>query len=534
MFFRGGGFKSCKSLLTSASHRIINSLHFGLETDIIPPMRVLLIYSNQSRELAPAPPVGLSYVASATRAAGHEVELLDLAFSRNLERDLAAAVAEYAPDVVGLSIRNIDNVILQRFESPRAALLAQIKIIRESAAGKDGKPVPLVLGGPAISILAERAIEVFGADYAVVGEGEAAFPALVSALGRGEALDGISGLCWRKDGVLTRNRTRLLPKFAHSGMEDWVAWDSYQKNGGTWSLQTKRGCPMRCSYCAYPLIEGRRSRQRAPGEVVDEIERVLRETKAQSKTSPRTFEFVDSTFNVPSSHAMAICEEIIRRKVKAKFTTMGLNPRDVPPALLPLMKRAGFNSVMITPEAGCAAMLQNYCKGFTMADVETTLERVKASGLKSMWFFMLGAPGETLETCAETIRFAQERLTGRMFLSVFFTGIRLYPDTLLARQAIERGYLQADADLAETVFYVSPEVNEQQVIDLVNAAIVKNPCIVHAAEGGASNPQKVLYRVLHALGVAPPYWRFLPEMLSFPPLHFLRSRNPAVRAGATS
>lgn len=494
-------------------------------------MRALLIYSNQSRELVPAPPIGLSYVATATRQAGHEVKLLDLAFSGNLEQELAAGIAAFAPQVVGLSIRNIDNVVLQRFESPRAALLAQIKIIRKIAVGPDGKPVPLILGGPAVSILAERAIDFFGADYVVVGEGEEAFPALVSALECGAPLDQISGLCWRQDGVLTRNPMRLLSRFTESGMEDWVDWDAYQKNGGTWALQTKRGCPMRCSYCVYPLIEGRRIRPRAPAEVVDEIERVLRETGGPGKTRPRTFEFVDSTFNVPASHAVAICEEIIRRGVKTNFTAMGLNPRDVPPELLPLMKRAGFNSVMITPEAACESMLDNYSKGFTMADVETTLARVKTAGIKSMWFFMLGAPGETMATCAETINFARDRLTGRKFMSVFFTGIRIHPDTQLARQAVERGYIAADADLAETIFYVSPGINERGVLDLVNAAIVKNPCIVHAAEGGASSHQKMLYRTLHAVGVAPPYWRFLPEMLSFPPLHFLRSRNPDVRTG---
>ncbi|MBK8741891.1 MAG: cobalamin-dependent protein [Betaproteobacteria bacterium] len=494
-------------------------------------MRVLLVYSNQSRELVPAPPVGLSYVASATRAAGHEVRLLDLAFSREPQRELATAIAGHAPDVVGLSIRNIDNVVLQRFESPRAALLAQVRIIRECAVGKDAKPAPLVLGGPAVSILAERALEIFGADYAITGEGEQAFPALLSALESGQALEGIAGLCWRRNGVLTRNPTQLLPGFAHSGMEDWVAWGPYQAGGGTWPLQTKRGCSMRCSYCAYPLIEGRRGRQRAPGDVVDEIERVLHATGVQGFTRPRTFEFVDSTFNVPSAHAIAICEEIIRRGVSTNFTAMGLNPRDVPPELLPLMKRAGFNSVMITPEAGCAAMLENYRKGFTMADVETTLERVRASGLKSMWFFMLGAPGETMATCAESIGFARDRLAGRRFLSVFFTGIRVLPATELARQAVASGYLTADADLAEARFYVAPGIDEQQVIDLVDAAIARNPCIVHAAEGGSTNTQETLYRALHALGVAPPYWRFLPEMLSFPPLHFLRRRNPAVKAG---
>jgi len=250
-------------------------------------MRVLLVYSNQSRELVPAPPVGLSYVASATRAAGHEVRVLDLAFSRDLGQDLAAAFAGHAPDVVGLSIRNIDNVVLQRFESPRAALLAQVGIIRKRALGKDGKPVPLVLGGPAVSILAEQALEIFGADYAIAGEGEEAFPALLSALESGRALEGVPGLCWRKDGVPTRNRPRLLPGFACSGMEDWVAWAPYQAHGGTWPLQTKRGCPMRCSYCVYPLIEGRRNRERAPGDVVDEIERVLRATGVPGSTRPR-------------------------------------------------------------------------------------------------------------------------------------------------------------------------------------------------------------------------------------------------------
>ncbi|MBK7474074.1 MAG: hypothetical protein IPI73_28855 [Betaproteobacteria bacterium] len=95
-----------------------------------------------------------------------------------------------------------------------------------------------------------------------------------------------------------------------------MAWGPYQAGGGTWPLQTKRGCSMRCSYCAYPLIEGRRGRQRAPGDVVDEIERVLHATGVQGCTRPRTFEFVDSTFNVPSEHAIAICEEIIRRGVR--------------------------------------------------------------------------------------------------------------------------------------------------------------------------------------------------------------------------
>ena len=255
-----------------------------------------------------------------------------------------------------------------------------------------------------------------------------------------------------------------------------------------------------------------------------------RSNKCCANVKPRTFEFVDSTFNIPSSHAIAICEEIIRRGIKAKFTVMGINPRDVPPELFPVMKRAGFNSMLISAEAGCDAMLRSLRKGFTMGEVEACRTYATGSGIKSTWFFMLGGPGETMDTCEETIRYAETQLTGREFLSVFFTGIRLLPDTELARQAVSTGEITADTDFSQGCFYLSPQIKEAQVIARINQAITRNPCIVHAAEGRVSDGQRRLYRALDVAGVAAPYWRFLPEFLSFPPLHFLRSRYPSITA----
>lgn len=489
-------------------------------------MRILLIYSNQSRELVPAPPIGLSYVASATRAAGHEVRLLDLAFSDSLLIELVEAIDSFSPEIVGLSIRNIDNVIHQRFESPLDALRQQVATIAERAAAVAGRPVPLVLGGPAISILGNRTLEVFGVDYAVVGEGEEVFPALIAAISRGESPERIPGLCYRQNGVAVANPVALLRGFSESGMQHWVEWRRYERGGGTWPIQTKRGCPLKCSYCAYPLVEGRRFRLRDAGEIVDEIEQVMRDV------GPRTFEFVDSTFNVPAAHGLAICEELIRRRVRAKFTAMGINPLEVPPELFPLMKRAGFNSAMITAEAGCDAMLESLGKGFTMNEVRRCRDLVAASGLKSMWFFMLGAPGETMATCEESLHFAETRLAGRQFLAVFFTGIRVLPGTTLAGRLIEQGHLPPGTDLSEGCFYLSPHLDEQALLARVHQAVIANPSIVQAAEGGASGAQAGMYRILHGLGVAPPYWRFLPELLRFPPLRYLRNRYPSVIAGS--
>ncbi len=477
------------------------------------PLRVLLVYSNRTRDLFLPPPIGLSYVASATRRAGHTVRFVDLLTARNPQTALHSALHDFQPQVVGISVRNIDNVVHQRLRTHFSELAQFIGLIRAAT----GRQVPIVLGGPAISILGDRAFKHIDADYAVHGEGEITFPALLEALSAGRDPTGIPGVRVRDDNLtLADSMPTSLHSFGASGMQDWIDWAPYQRHGSTWAIQTKRGCPMPCNYCTYPDIEGRKFRQRTVTDVVDEIETV------QRTISPRTFEFVDSTFNLPEAHALGICEEIICRGLKVNLTTMGINPRATSVELLELMKRAGFNSMMITPEAGNDYVLRSLDKGFDMDDVRRTADLSCASGLHSTWFFMLGGPGETRATVNETLRFAQTKLRTPQFLSIFMTGIRILPGTPLARAHAAPG-----ADLALPVFYFSPQVNEAWILRRINETIRNQPNIVHAAEEGG-----LLYGGLHHalywLGVAPPYWRFLPHLLGFPPLHALRRKNPTV------
>jgi len=476
-------------------------------------MRVLLVYSNQTRDLILPAPIGLSYVASAARRSGHDVHFLDLLTARNPQTALRAVLQDFQPQVVGISVRNIDNVIHQRLHTHLGELAQFIAVIRAGG----GRRLPIVLGGPAISILGAAALRHVDADYAVRGEGEITFPALLEALAAGRDPASIPGVCTRNSAVLAGNAPARLPAFGASGMQDWVDWAPYRRHGGTWAIQTKRGCPMPCNYCTYPDIEGRKFRRRAVEDVVDEIETV------QRSIAPRTFEFVDSTFNLPETHALGICEEIIRRGLKVNLTTMGINPRATSAELFALMKRAGFNSMMITPEAGNDRMLRNLDKGFDMQDVHRTARLARASGLHSTWFFMLGGPGETRASVDETLRFVEQDLRDRSFLSVFMTGIRMLPGTRLAHAQATPG-----ADLALPVFYFSPRVSEAWMLQRVNQTIRDQPNVVHAAEEGASAIERGLHHVLYWLGIAPPYWRFLPRLLGFPLLHALRRNRPSV------
>lgn len=481
-------------------------------------MKVLLVYSNRTRILEPAPPIGLSYVATATPRAGHEVRFVDLMIAGNPMPELEAELERFRPDVVGFSVRNIDNVVAQRTTWHLDEVVDLIATVRRHSGAR------VVLGGPAVSILAEAALKRFDADFAVVGEGEIAFPILLEALSGTGEFSQVPGLCYRQGGRIVSNPPVRQTSFGWSGMEQWIRWRDYERAGGTWAIHTKRGCPLACLYCNYPVMEGHTLRWRPASDVVDEIERVL------LAVGPRTFEFTDSTFNVPESHAIGICEEIIRRGLKVKLSAVGLNPVAVSEELFRLMKQAGFCSLVITPDSASETMLRNLRKGFGVEQVRRTAQWAREAGIRTTWFFLLGGPGETRETAEETISFVEQHLNWKRFLTIFMTGIRILPGTDLARRAVSENYISADQDLCEPRFYISRELDEQWVIERINRAIARCPTIVHGAEENGSGLERLFNRSLHWLGVAPPYYRFLPTFLRIPPIPVLRARRNGVQA----
>src|SRR5258706_14464516 len=111
-------------------------------------MRVLLINSNREPSPWPAAPIGLSMVACATEAAQHEVSFLDLAFARNPAKETRARAAEFSPDVVGISIRNLDNC---NFDAPRFYLDEVrdevVRVAREAC-----PRAKVVVGGAAVNL----------------------------------------------------------------------------------------------------------------------------------------------------------------------------------------------------------------------------------------------------------------------------------------------------------------------------------------------------------------------------------------------
>lgn len=419
-------------------------------------MRILLVHTNRERAPQPAAPLGLCLVAAALEARGFETRVLDLCFSRRPERDIARA-AEWRPDIIGLSVRNLDN---GEYLRPRAYLAEAAEIARACRAHSRA---PLVIGGPAVSIAPAALLARLDADYAVVGDGEQALPALAAALAEGKPAAGRPGVCSPGSRDVSPARVDDLDSLPRAHAGRWLDFARYARRGSPLPIQTKRGCAFECIYCTYRLIEGSAYRRRSPEAVVEEI------AEAKTRWGVRRFEIVDSTFNHPPAHALELCEAIARRNPRVDLHTMGLNPSGASRELLMLMKRAGFRSAVCTPESGSPRMLDSLRKGFTVDEVARTAAWAREAGLSVLWAFLLGGPGESEETVRETVDFMTHALGPRDRI-ICTLGLRIYPRTELERIARAEGLLAPGADLAEPNFYLSPRISPKRILALLESS----------------------------------------------------------------
>lgn len=483
-------------------------------------MNVLLINPNREQMPWPALPVGLCIVASALAGAGHDVDVLDLTFSREPARDTKARLLERAPQVVGITVRNIDNC---NFELPlfylqeiRDAVVRVVRAVQPSA--------KIVVGGSAVNVSPADCFEYLEADYAIVGEGEEAMPRLLDAMAGKLAFAEVPGLLerGRRSSALlpildTGRLGRGEPPNGRAVVEDlansarsrafrWIDLRRYAAHGSPYSLQTKRGCALKCSYCVYNNIEGHAYRLREVRDVADEIQEVVTEHGV------RHVDFVDSTFNLPLYHARALCDELASRNLGVELSTMGLNPAGVSPELVHGMQRAGFKSVMCTPESASEVTLKTLNKGFKKRAVIEAARCLREAGLPTYWFFMLGAPGETMATVRETLSFCEEHISpGDMVL--FSTGIRVYAGTPLERACKDMGWFDAEDPLFMPSWFLSPDIDLQELYGLLVSAAARHENWMTNAETivspGFARVMKGAFRVLGWKG---PFWQHLPKL----------------------
>jgi anaerobic magnesium-protoporphyrin IX monomethyl ester cyclase len=461
--------------------------------------RVLLVSTNRERQPYPVVPNGLACIASALDAAGHRVRFLDLCFVNNPVAAARRATREFQPDIIGVSVRNIDNsdAIALRHYTPEARDVLQA--LRESAPA-----AKVIAGGAAFGVAPEALFRDLGVDYAVAGDGERASVALVDALSSGAPIENLPGLVRDRNGTDVFTPTGEdadLDSLPSPALHRWIDLARYQRHGATIPIQTKRGCVYKCVYCTYRNVEGWGYRTRLPELVADEIEEL------KVKAGIHHFEFVDSTFNSPPGHALQVCEAIARRKLGVQLDTTNFTPAAASSDLLGAMKVAGFRSLGITAESASDRVLEKLEKGFNAAKVREVAERVEKHGIKALWIFLVGGPGETRLTLEDTLAFARWRLErgDAVYVTV---GVRIYPGTTLHRIAIDEGVVPAKSTLLDPTFYFSHQLSFDTAVMRLKRFAADHPRFMFSADS-RSVVLPYLTRAASVLRLPRPHWQYM-------------------------
>jgi lipid biosynthesis B12-binding/radical SAM protein len=398
-------------------------------------MRVLLISANAASTPYSVYPLGMSMVAASLSGAGHEVHQCDLIQSDMSMEAIADAVRRCVPEMIGISIRNIDNVNLLNEKRYIDVVSKLVQRIREET------EVPVILGGSGFSIMPEAILRETKADYGIVGEGEASMLEFVENAARGVFPEE---RCIRAPAVL-RGGEIPRPRYDERLLE------FYLKSGNIAAVQTKRGCTHSCVYCSYPVLEGSAIRCRDPMAVVDEIEDL-----AGRHGAGHVF-FTDSVFNDDEGHYLAVIGEMKRRGVAIPWTAF-FKPEGLDDESVKLMKETGLSSAEIGADAATDTTLRKLGKAFRFEDIVDCNDLFRRHEIGTAHFYMFGTPGETRETVLEGI----ENIKGlRNAVSFIYMGVRILPGTPLARIAKREGLLSDEHDLLEPVYYIAPGLDRE-------------------------------------------------------------------------
>ena len=405
-------------------------------------MKILLVATNQTdrfmdRMVVRPVPIGLAYIAAAVDEERHQMRVLDLMFSDDGPADVEETVREFQPDLVGLSIRNLDN---QSYFNPVWNLPGVRDIVDRVRECSDAT---ILCGGPAFSILPAECLEYVGADVGIAGDAAEAFSTLVDRLESGDDYTDIPGVVYRKGGQTVVSQGSFTSDFHRAPRLDLLDMRKYNGSGFGVGVVTK------LAQAYYPTsdggFDGTDWRIRDPEEVVDEIQNLNADYGIN-----KVF-FIDSGFNIPVESAKTLCRAIIDSGLKIRWNSY-VRPGHGDDELVHLMKKSGC-SLALLAESGRGG-----------GDLAERLDQLgvmghlfQEAGLPFSLNISFGEPGENRETVDQKLSLLRQVEPS---FAVLRLGSRVLPNTPVARKAVEEGMVESESDLIRPVFYISEDVRE--------------------------------------------------------------------------
>jgi len=353
-------------------------------------MRVLLLSTPHPLEESPLPPLSLAYLAGILNREGIEVKILDFLVTQYRPRKLRQELEEYRPQLVGATCVTLNYPIATRMLKVCKALDPNIIT---------------VIGGPHVTFaLEETLLQAPWIDAIVIGEGEKTLAELAKAVEEGKDFHHVAGIAFVDGGMVVKTSPRALIENLDQiplPARGLLPIARYSALGTPCTVITSRGCPYSCIFCSGRQMFGPRVRFRNPGLVVDEIDRIQHDFESAQ------INIVDDTFTLNHRHARAVCEEILRRNLKIKWSVFA-RVDTVTEELAQLMKRAGCEWMLFGVESADEEILKTIRKGITPDAVWRGVKIAAEAGIRVFNSFILGLPGESWDTALKSMTFADE------------------------------------------------------------------------------------------------------------------------------
>lgn len=384
-------------------------------------MKIILIQPCYPLSFTVVPPLGLGYLASSLRDAGHEVQIVDCIAKNINVKTIQELVKKEQPQLIGVTILTI------YFKEARE-LISKIK---------ECSSAYIIIGGHHVTALPIESLEKTGADFAVVGEGEETIVELANKIVTNQAYSDVKGICYKsvKGRIIVNSPRSLIDNLDNIPFPAWdlfglrsypyVPHGIFNRRFPSVGIITSRGCPFDCTFCAVKLTFGKKLRTRSAKNVVDEIELL------SSKFGVKEFHFEDDNFNASKVHAMGISQEIIDRKLDISWSCPnGVRIDLLDEELLRKMRESGCYKLSVGIESFSQSILNRAKKHLDINLVPDQIRLIKKAGLEVEGFFILGLPGESEETICNTIKFALDLPLdfARFHLPIPLPGTEIYDE----------------------------------------------------------------------------------------------------------
>jgi radical SAM superfamily enzyme YgiQ (UPF0313 family) len=427
------------------------------------------------------PPLGLLYIASFLKNNGIETDFIDNDLERNSFSQLSVIIKNYRPDIIGITAVTA--------EFSETLMLARMC---KSVSG-----ALLVIGGPHASGVYSEILEKYPEfDIVIRGEGELPF----LDLARGNEWGIIRGISYRLNNRIIHNAE--CPRIENLDALPFPDFDQvdlpkykdpfYTVYGSpTIPIVTARGCPFECVFCASKVIFGRKVVSRSVGNVMEEIDCLIK------KYPCGVVRFFDDTFTLDKKRTLDFCEKLKKRNIR---WICSVRADSVNYDLLKCMKESGCCLIQVGVESGSSDVLKEIKKNTAIEQARAVFRWAHKLNLDSWASFIIGLPGDDAGTIKETMSLAKEinPLFALFFPPVPYPGTELYAYAKKRNLLLFNDWTQICAPKYKKIAMRHVIFDERQIAYLVKKAYKAyyfriRYILVNTIVGSLYRPKKIVY-----------------------------------------